>query len=344
MATQERLGQYYDFDSDILESVARVAASQNTLGFRDLADRFGMADGPQVAIPPGQKYPVEYVVFRPVADHDPREARILHTPMGNPVNESVIVRGARLFASDPTKQLIVIGNASDFRRPGTVPFRSAIDMIRRTDVAPAVQPSLILLQNMGIQVSEQLGYSFGADKAAAASAHASEYGIRATDGVFIEPAGVAQRGIFRLFQDFMRSGAKLEEYLRLADSKPLDQARSGYNTFTTARWFAGLARLSNVAIAHTLAHPTFKGNVEQALGVKDTSFGVTIGWGTSSELTPSEEACAITTDLRANFGGSRVFGMALRDMHHAGGDDIDLHAAIMLQGLRRPEANDQVPD
>lgn len=336
MTTEARLGRYYEFDGDILESVARAASSQNGLDVRALADQFGMADGAQVAVPAGHKHPVEFAVFKPDSDYDSEEARVLYTPLGNPVNESTIVRGARLFASDPTKQLVVIGNVSDFRRPGVLPFGAAVDMIRETDLEPAVRPSLRLLRDMGIRVSEQLGYSFGADKAAAASAHALEYDIRVSAGVFVEPAGVAERGLARLLRDFVRSGAQLETYVRQADSKPLDQARSGYNAYTTARWFAGLARLSNIAVSQTLSHPTFEGNVAEAIQVNGSDFWASVGWGELSELSQPAILRKITDRLQSRFGFNKVRSLKLEGMHHAGGDDVDLHAAIMLQGLRKP--------
>lgn len=44
--TQERLLGYYDFDPEIVESVARTAQDQNDLTFPELADWYDLSDGP----------------------------------------------------------------------------------------------------------------------------------------------------------------------------------------------------------------------------------------------------------------------------------------------------------
>lgn len=259
--------------------------------------------------------------------------------MAGPVNPSSIVRAARLARSvSQQRQLIVIGNVSELRSPGTVPFRNSVNMIRHTDLRPAAAPSVALLQDLGIKSSHQLGYSYGADKAAAVTALAGdiedpEKQLNIRSGVFVEPAGIAERGLWRLMQDFMRSGSELDAYVKQANSAVLREARSGYNAYTTALYFLGLTRLSNLAIAQCLSHKTFEDNVVRAIDANE-ELSVTIGSGELSEMDPDGLTQEIAGRLANTFGQERVHAMWLKRMHHAGADDLNLHAAIMLHGLK----------
>ncbi len=77
MSTAERLSRFYDFDSEILASIEDVAAEQNQHTFRELADRYGIAGGPEH--PPTKFKPFEVLTLQP-AEFGERHARVLHTP------------------------------------------------------------------------------------------------------------------------------------------------------------------------------------------------------------------------------------------------------------------------
>jgi len=61
---------------------------------------------------------------------------------------------------------------------------------------------------------------------------------------------------------------------------------------------------------------------------------MTVGWGSESEMCPDLTLQKMTNGLRAQHGGLRVLSMRLQGMHHSGMDDLDLHAAMMLEGLK----------
>jgi hypothetical protein len=61
---------------------------------------------------------------------------------------------------------------------------------------------------------------------------------------------------------------------------------------------------------------------------------VSVSYGDNSELVPTDAIEGILEDVSRSEYGSRVSAMKIRGMHHAAVDDIDLHAAIMMQGLR----------
>lgn len=333
MQTSERLAQYYDFDDAIVGAISDTAEWQNKLGYNELANHYGIAEGPRRAAAIGMRHSVEYLDFTPVTDYDDTHMRLLHTPMGIPVDPSTIMRAMRLFGSDPTVPLRLVGSpALAGNTANRIPLRD-LPAVAHGKLEKAVEPSITILIGRANVVSlDTLGYSYGADAAASSATVAARYGFEVTNGVWIESAAMKQRSIVGLLKDFMNSGSELERYVNQTESQPLYEAR------TAARndigYFLGLARLSNVAITKALAIGSFEQRVDNALS-SHPELTVTIGWGTQSELTDADDVSIIIQSQRSKFGRHRVDGLELTDMHHAGGDDIDLHAAMMLQGLAK---------
>jgi len=178
-----------------------------------------------------------------------------------------------------------------------------------------------------------LGYSSGASLAQAAAKIAPEHGLDVQRSVFAEPPNVATRSLFELMKQFMRSGAQLDSYIDQADSRPLNEATR------LARddigYMAGLARPSNVAIAHALGLPTYGGLVKE-LVEQQPGLGITTVVASESKI--SGFAAFQSIEGAGGAALSRQTGvMILEGAHHAAADDIDLHAAMMLQGLTLAE-------
>lgn len=335
MNTERRLKQYYDFDETVLEAVTSAAAVQNTKSYEEQADGYGLADGPEVVTLSGSGRALEVLKLIPAADYDETSARIYHTPMGNPVSRNMGMRAMRMFAADPTQQLIVVGNPFGVRsNSGTLTVRDSVDSLRTKSLKPHVEPVLEYLENQKVRTTEQLGYSYGADKAAATAGAADEHGITVPAGVFVEPSSVAKRSLLALAQAFGKTNAPMAAYVEQTGSQPYRDVRSEDSMLGLVAYSAGLLRMTNIAIVASLAHGGFDGRVRSGLDTQP-DMHVAIGWGTESELTDDVEAAKLTDRLTVEYGNDRIATLRLQGMHHAGGEDIDLHAAIMLQGLRR---------
>ena len=109
--------------------------------------------------------------------------------------------------------------------------------------------------------------------------------------------------------------------------EPLREALCG-SEVSELRYAGGLMRLSNLAILRALSRGDFADRAAQVLHGNPRA-RATIAWGTKSEFVSEQAMQWLVARL-----GNRVGALALTGMHHAGGNDIDLHAAIMLQGLR----------
>ena len=335
MNTADRLTQYYDFSPEVLNAVSTAAEEQNTHTFDELATRYGVEDGVQRfydGLHGFTPHPVEYVLFKPEADYDERHMRVLHLPMACPADKNMVMRGIRLFGADPTSQLMIVGNPSS---PGLsqtkFSIHEAYQVFRTHSLKPAARPLLHFLEKKGVTTTEHLGFSYGASKGADASAESGEYGQEVVAGVFVDPANVVNRGLFRLFRDMMASNAELEEYVKQTGCEALFEARSVNNKFTDALWLTSLLRVSNLAVANVLKRDGFEDSVDNALTAQQNMYAA-LGSGTLSLIAIDENMRGLTTRLHDKFD-DRVKPMVFDGMPHAGGDDIDLHAAMMLEGL-----------
>jgi hypothetical protein len=338
MTTTERLQQYYEFDESIVGAISEVAESQNRRSFINLAEEFGLTDGalPLPVYQTERDKPfddsmrrVEYIDLQPRRDYDETRARLLFTPMGISVDQSIAMRAMRLFAADPTERLIVVGSPARLGNNANLVRLGDMPLVWAGKLNHVVAPALKLLRKKGISNVATLGYSYGADTAVTAAAEAERYSLQANQGVWAESPAVLNRGTPRLISDFTSSGSELDNYVKAANSRPLNEAREAADA--SLAWAGGMLRLSNIAIAHMLSRDSFGKRAMHAFK-RAPELRATLAWGTSSELTDNDRMEDIVTTLRKKFP-SRVGAIALEGMHHAGGDDIDLHAAIMLQGL-----------
>ncbi|MDB5169804.1 MAG: hypothetical protein JWN82_200 [Candidatus Saccharibacteria bacterium] len=331
MSTAERLQAYYNFDEDVLAAVEDAAERQNRQSYTELADAYGLADGPLLSRPlPDTHRKLEYLDLRPAVEYDETHARLLFAPLGIAVDENMAMRAMRLFGTQPVERLVVVGSPALLGNRNNLLRFSDLPGTAAGNLSHTVWLALRQLQDDGVRTLDTLGYSYGADRAATAASEAANFEIEAERGVWAESPAVANRGL-KLLTDFARSGKVLDDYVNAAQSDPLIEARKIAHK-GSARYWAGMARVGNLATAITLARDSFSGRALAALQ-EQPGMRATVAWGTASEITDNDRMEQIAHDLQTAFPG-RVGALALEGMHHAGGDDIDLHAAIMLQGLK----------
>lgn len=343
MTTETRLRQYKAFDDDIIERVADVAAEQNTHSFAELADRYSVADGPESIR--AQHYGsrrFELLHFKPKGDYDETRARILAPPLALPVDPSLTMRALRLFAADPSEQLFVLGAPTHVGNRSNLPDPCDVTGIWRGDFSPLAMPLIMHLkghrQRKAINSIDTLGFSYGADLAVGLSETAASYGIETQRNVWAEPAGARVRELRKIKADtqvLAQYRTHFDRYVRDADSRPLNEALEE-SKVSPLRYAAGLARLSNLAILRAISRGEFADRAERALRVNPDS-RATIAWGSASEFVEDATMESIVQGL-GKATAMRTGKLVLESMHHAGANDIDLHAALMLQGLRNATA------
>lgn len=133
-----------------------------------------------------------------------------------------------------------------------------------------------LLEYNAIESTDQLGYSYGADRAAAVSATSE---IQIDRSVLAEPASVTRRGLRRLVRDFQSTDAGYREILTKADTPLLADSRRLSESFLT--YVLALARLSNIALAGALSKDGFEQRTSTALH-RHPEMRAHIVWGSES--------------------------------------------------------------
>lgn len=340
MNVRQNVLSYYDFDPAVVDAVEQAAEQQHGKTFQQLAQQYGFSDGPRrvrdVTVQP-LRHSVEYFDLIPKDDYDETQARVLYAPMGMPVDAGIAMRAIRLFAAQPDVRLRVFGSPSLIGNTANrVPFGS-LNEVANGDFSSLVLPGLHDLRNQGVKKIATLGNSYGADAAAASAAVANEYDINVTHGVWVESVAMKKRTSLELVQHIMSSERHLHRYVQDARSSALTVLHEARHDGTagrigSARYKVGMLRASNLAIGKALVQGGFEDRATAALTAQPDMVA-TIGWGTASELTSTEVARPVVLSLQERFK-DRVNQLSLIDMHHAGGDNINLHAAIMLQGLR----------
>jgi hypothetical protein len=331
MKTSDRLEAYYPFDSDVLGRVEETADWQNRLSFSELATRYGVT-GPQRIRPFYDNRTVEYFQLTPEGRNpEDRDVRVYHAPFGTTADKNMAMRAFRLLGAEPSKPLVVVGNpAAPGLRSGGY-RRKDLSAIWNGDLRPAVRPAVKLLEYKDVNQADFIGFSFGADAAATAAQIAKDHGITANHVVATESVAVVNRNLLQLGHDFYQAVDRVDEAVKRSSSPPLFEARDDADV-GDARYMLGVVRASNLALAHSLSLPLFENRVIDALNAQP-ELRVSVSWGDRSELAPFEVTSSLAERLQHNYG-QRVGAMMLRGMDHAGGDDIDLHAAIVLQGLK----------
>jgi pimeloyl-ACP methyl ester carboxylesterase len=334
----ERLSAYYPFDEDVLERVSQAADEQRSESWDTMSKKVPKA---RIFDPRFGSKPVGVLDIIP-KDHD--GVQVYHLPMGNGLDENMTARIATLAATEPTKRIIAFGNpGAPGINTGKIEHHRNRKEVKKGDLRAAIDPALQYLAEREIDTATHIGFSYGADRAAASAQYANLYDQQVPQSILMEPASVQNRelfglkslGVLKLAADFGSTAKALDGYVKAAGSDAYLEARKlaekrGHGLLG---YTLGLARLSNIAIAQALAKDGFEGRVDAGLE-SQAQMRADILWGTDSELALNDLMVGITDRLIKKYGANRVGATALEDQKHAMGDDIFLHTAMVLQALK----------
>lgn len=319
------LQSYYPFDGTIADAVAETEVLQRRLSFRSLAEHYGIENGPLHMSVLGQKSAVEYLRFDPPADFDPAVARVYFAPMSLAADSNMAMRTMRWFGADPSRRTFVFGNPAFIGKKENLPRASVLPKLLKGDFRPLLNGPLQVLENYGVEQATVAGYSFGAEMAAAALS--SSLSCR---GILMEPPSPGRHNPVKLAKDFKNSEAKLAFYIERSYSSAYHVARKE-SAVPAWRYLGGLARLTNLAAVGGMVNGAAEKSLRQAI-ISARPFRIALAYGEKSELTDKDSINRLGSFLTRQAVAVKL--IELHNMHHAGGDDLNLHAAIMLQSLK----------
>lgn len=325
----ERLRRYFAFDDDVLMRVSKVAEVQRAKSWETFQRELPK---PQIFKPKRGKS-IEVVEFGPKEDYD--DVQVYHLAMSCRLDPNILMCMAVLAAAEPRTRIITVGNlGGTAHRTGALRWRD-MPGVWRGNLDATVRPTLEYMQGQGITEATHIGYSFGADKAAAAIGLATAYGQTVTRAIFMDPAAVTRRSLGSLVRAFDEAGEVMEDYVQAAALPAYNEARDITKKleFGYATYVAGLLRPTNVAIAEALARDGFEARVANALK-SQSNLQVAVVWGSASELAHHGLMTKLTAHLAKTFGEKRVRTLTIQNQRHAMGSDLFLHDAIILQSLK----------
>ncbi len=329
MSEQLRLKEYYPgFDESVVNAVAEVAQRQRSSSWEQIRSKL-----PDNSVFSTENSSIELMDILP-KDYD--ETWVYHLPMGNPLADHMQLRIATLAAAKPDKRIIAIGNPSGpGQSVGKIPAGS-LRAVWKGNLRPTIDPVMRYLGSQQIEQATHIGFSYGAEKAAAASQYSEKYDQQVPSGLFMEPVAIKQRSLLGLGRDFNSTAAALEGYVKASASNPVEEAnkRTAEKSHGLVGYALGLLRMSNIAIAHALTDEGFGDRVDNGLA-SQAEMQAHLVWGTESELATHGLMIKLANRLQAKFGVERVSTMEMVGQKHAMGDDIFLHTAIVLQNLNR---------
>lgn len=142
--------------------------------------------------------------------------------------------------------------------------------------------------------------------------------------------------MFNFGKRFMSTGQQLQYYIDQANSKPLYEAFGKNSQLKQVDYGLGVAlRPTNVAASLVLAHGGYNERLSAATKANPDGHMMTV-WGTKSELVNNTLALDMCQGLAEEYGALRIGHLIMNGMYHVGPDDIDLHAAIIMEGQRVP--------
>lgn len=331
--TSNRLHEYYPFSPEITDAVAYVATLQSRHNMGEFLNLFEIPVPEIITI--GEDKPVKVLDIIPKDEFDETQARVIHLPMGNDLDDNQIYQIATTFAVDPNVRTIAFANPGGPGRKAGILSLSQCVQVARGDMRPLIDRQLQYVTSQGVTSVIQEGFSYGSLPALTATAYATLYDQEVTQATVIEPADNKQRSNRKLLAmlglgaDFIATGKALPAYVEATGIEAYTEEARHDSALGLVKYGMGLARATNLAIASALAGNHFYQRAFDALHAQKNA-RLNSTWGTESELVDVVAMPTEMANLQLHFGG-RVSQTAVVGGKHNMVNDIHLQAALLLQ-------------
>lgn len=331
-ATAERLRAFSnDLDPSIIDYVAQETARHtNDLaqGAMEIADHLR-------TIPHEGPMPLQVLDMIPDEQYDEQSAVVVGLMWGQGLTPWVTRRLALLRDCMPNDRIVALATpAGSPSRWGSL-SPAQLDALKKGNFSPIVDPLLEYLQSTGVQHADFVGTSFGADELAAATAKASDYGIKVNRFLAIEPTSIVVRNVGQLVVDFCATRYSVAPHVGVSGSSAYDRLQKAEFTLSSLAALAvhSLARSTSRAAAAYLAGGQFGRQLRAGLASQKEALAQIV-WGTASELAPYVHAQRLAQTIQEEHG-ERVSILWMPELGHGLCSDVALTTVLTLQGLGR---------
>jgi len=345
MTTEKQLGQYYNFDSDITDAVLEAGAMQDAMGLEGVRAHYDLDNNHDMNVQSeNSQFAREELRLTPKGDYDPAVVDVAYLPYAVNMTPNMVYRFSRLHMAQglledrAPREMRIYGNAGLGHRnaTGRLSREDRKLMTGENTLAPVVDPTLQHLKRSKIGKIAILGASQGADVGATAAGRSPLYGIETEQAVLADSASNIRLSLPTLGISFAKAGNKLQHYVDETNSEPYSQIVSEEKWVGPEGYMTGVFRPTNIAIAKVLSRNGYKDRVRSAMQ-NNPNMRLADMWAADSEVGDRAVAQAIAETLTQEFGEDRVTGMEING-GHAIINQLDVHAAMMMQGLRETAA------
>jgi len=269
-----------------------------------------------------------------------KDALVMFNPFANTATANMLVRSE--FIRLAAKEANVRDEVGRFKpvvmlaAPGLHGSRLKLSkdekkLVRKGDLGPVAQEYLKTVRGLKFGHIALLGYSQGADLALSGAQEA--YSAQLDAGVMSmgDPAGVENRGLKPLAQDFYDAAPDLEARAARSGLAALDKARGVRADYS--RFVASMLYPNNwYRIAAALGSNTFEANMQAVIDRGDID-KIVVAYGSRSTISPPRAVEPALARLKGKVRDNRLTSIRVEGGTHAWGEDLTLLAKLYLKAL-----------
>lgn len=320
MNTAEQLHEFYDFSPAVVDRVSETM--DRVRSYETYQDFFKSVGFTGIQRWQADGYKPSAVISLAPKDYDETEAICVSLAMGQPLDMNNIYQVALVAAHFPNMQVNAFSNPSGVGYKGGRVSFGEMGNVARGDFTATVDAELKYHDAKRLERVYRGGYSYGVDKALAATIRANQ---DTPALALIEPASVISRNLKELGDAFKSAEPALADYVQATDLPTFLDARE--RSIWGKNYLLALARPTNIAVAKGIGRGLFGTRAAQAL-LAQPDMQMTVAWGSESELA-SDTDLQLNMDILKAVHGNHARAMRMIGRHHALGDMLPVKLAIL---------------
>lgn len=203
--------------------------------------------------------------------------------------------------------------------------------LRKGELGPAAKEYLNAVSALEYGRVALLGASQGADMAIAGSNPALTVNLDRTVLAIAEPAGVVERSLYSLGNDFRLAGPDINERATGTGLTALNTAhgmRDEYYGF----WLSSAYPMNWRNIAKGMAHANFESQMQTIIDSGEIE-NIVVGYGSQSTITPAEHIEPSLAALHAKVHNEQLLSVKVMGGTHAWSEELTVLAKLYIKAL-----------
>jgi hypothetical protein len=199
--------------------------------------------------------------------------------------------------------------------------------VRAGNLGPAAKELLKAISTTDIGKVALLGYSQGAEVAAAGAKEAYTSNLDLSGLAVGDPIGIKDRSLFKLAKDFSKAAPDMAEAIERSGVKAQDEYKDKMSTIVAT--FMPNA-IKSWSIGSGMAHGTFESTIQQLLNERRLD-NITVAYGSKSSLSPPEIIEPQLNRLQDSDSRGVITSIRVTGATHAWDNQLPLLAKLFMR-------------